>query len=107
MLFQEPDPKTRTVDDFDFTMVDGVFMSFTVDKELGDSMESLPDAFIVHLTAKPTVDGTEMMPAEDVTLFKRNIITIQHKTKEITEQTAAQKLEYIKTFKGLVSKTVQ
>lgn len=108
MLIKDPDPKIRKVDDLDFTFIDGFLMSLTIDKELGDSMEyPTPDTIVIHLSEKLSTDGLSTLPAEDVTVYVKNIITIRHRTREITDRTLAQELEFQKTLQEMATSTIQ
>lgn len=93
-----PDPKTAMVDDMDFTFVNGIFMPLTL--AAGDTIEyPTPETIVIHLSSKPSVsDHTIMLPAEDVTIYTKNILTIQHRTRAVTELTIEQKMEWQKTL---------
>lgn len=93
MYITESDPKVKLVDDLDFTFSNGLVMPVTIDKSAGDTVEwdTHADAIVIHLSAKPAQDGESSLPAEDITIFKKNILLIQHRVREVTELTSAQK----------------
>ena len=111
MYITESDPKVKTVDDLDFTFSNGLVMPITIDKAAGDVVDwnIHEDAIVIHLSAKPSQDGESTLPAEDITVFRKNILLIQHRTREITELTSAQKREISEWKKTLqeVPKTLQ
>lgn len=108
MLIKEPDPKTRLVSDMDFTFTNGVVMSYTIDKEAGDEVEyPTPHTIVIHLAPRISSDGLSVTAAEDITIFVRNLTTIEHRKREITERTLAERLEWEKTFQEMATKTIQ
>lgn len=108
MLIKEPDPKTRQVSDMDFTFTNGVVMSYTIDKEAGDEVEyPTPETIVIHLAPRVSSDGMSYVPGEDITVFVRNLTTIEHRKREVTERTLAERLEWEKVFQELPNKTIQ
>jgi len=95
MYITESDPKVKVLDDLDFTFSNGLVMPLTLDKEAGDVVEwnTHEDAIVIHLSSKPSQDGESRLPAEDITVFRKNILLIQHRVREVTELTSAQKRE--------------
>lgn len=84
MYITQPTPEVKLVDDFDFVFDSGQFMPITVDKLAGDTIEFEPDSVTVHLVRKPSlVDPEKTLPAEDITIFARHIISVQHRAREI------------------------
>lgn len=111
MFITESEPKVKTVDDLDFTFSNGLVMPITLDESAGDTVDwdTHKDAIIIHLSAKPSMDGETKLPAEDITVFRTNILLIQHRVREITELTTSQKQEMIDWKKTLqeIPKTLQ
>ena len=109
MLVREPDPKTKILDDLDFHLSNGTIRPITLDKSIGDTIDynAPKDAIIINLVARPSLtDSSEFVPAETLTFFKQHIMYISRREREVAEQTAAQKREWIKTLQevgGLVN----
>jgi hypothetical protein len=101
-------PPTKLVDDYDFTFNSGIIMPLRVDKSLGDTIEfDKGNAVIINLKAKPSfTNPSENLPAEEVTIFTRHLLCVQHRVTEIPVLTPDQKLDWQKTFQEL-SKTIQ
>lgn len=108
MLIREPDPKVKIVRDLDFTFINGVVMSYTIDEEAGDSMEyPTPETIVIHLAARTSVDELSFTPAEDITIYVKNLCSIEHRKRQVTERTLAEKIEWQKTFQEMEVKTIQ
>lgn len=109
MLIKEPEPKVKSIHDMDFTFSNGIVMPITIDKEAGDEVDcdTNKDAIVIHLSAKPSLDGKSVLPAEDITVFRHNILVIQHRIREVTELTKEQQLVWQKTLQEAGATTVQ
>jgi len=99
----EPDPKVKKVDDLDITLAGGIVVPITIDFEAGDTVDwdTHADAIVIALASKTASNGETKLPAEEITIFKKNILIIQHRTREVSELTLAQKEEWRKTLQEL------
>jgi hypothetical protein len=100
MIFlQDPDPKTRKVDDIDFFFVNGDFQSWTLDQEAGDTKEHpTPDTIVLHFAPKLDEESLLSTPPEDVTIFVKNLTHIKHRVREVTDLTNSQREQWKKTL---------
>ena len=63
--------------DYDFSFTNGVRSTTTLIPALGDSTNELQDRYTVVLTSKPNpINPEEMMPKEEVSVFKSNITVV-------------------------------
>lgn len=89
----------RTVDDYDITFTSGQIMTFTVDKVMGDVIRFEPEGVVIELKAKPSAaDPTSLLPAEEITLYLRHIICVQHRSREVRDLTPDERVERAKIF---------
>lgn len=106
MIINEPEVK-RVVDDYDFVFISGQMMPVTIDKEAGDTVEIDKDSVVINLTAKKSLtDPNRTLPAEEITIFAKHLISIQHRKREVVELTAEQKVSWMRTLQELNS-TIQ
>lgn len=92
----------RTVDDYDVLFESGMVMPITVEPDAGDQIQFGDNIIRVHLAAKPSRNNPEKsLPAEDITLFVRHILSIQHRVREVVEQTPEERNEWQKAFDQL------
>ena len=97
----------RFVDDYDFTFPGGVQVLITIDESVGDVIVSGPEVIVASLAAKASLnDPTKLLPAEETTIFARQLLCYQRREREILELTPEQQFEWKKTIKELNS-TVQ
>lgn len=90
MRIDTPDPVTYVVDDYDFQFANGLLMTLSVNKGLGDTVdrETTPMAVIFHFSEKPSITDPEAKtPAEDVTVLMKHVITISHHLRTVTPPT--------------------
>lgn len=109
MILNSPDIPSRIVDEYEFWFENGNSITVSIDKELGDSIDfsTHPMAVVISLSAKPgKTDPSQMMDAQDLTVFIGHVLSIQHTTKTFTPPTLAQQDEWKKTILEL-SKTIQ
>lgn len=108
MIFvQDPDPKTRFVDDYDFVFTNEVVKSITIDKEAGDVIEyPTPDSALIRQVARIDEDNMMTVPPENTTIYLKNILYVVHRIREVTNLTNSQKEQWQKTLQE-TSKTIQ
>jgi hypothetical protein len=96
------DPETRDVNDYDFTFVGGILLPVTIDEKAGDSIEVDPLYTKIHLSSKPS-PGNPMaiLPAEDLTIYNSQLLSVQHRVRQVTLLTEEQKFEWNKVLKTL------
>jgi hypothetical protein len=104
-----PTTTTHTVEDFDIQLSNGTFMSITVDREAGDTVDwdTSPLVAKFHLSEKPSPTDLDVkMPAEDLTVFVSHIISVTRRTRTVVPVSPEQKDEFRKTLHKL-SGTIQ
>lgn len=108
MIINEPDPKTRTVHDFEMTFVNSHVVNFTIDKEAGDSMDvdGPLGTIVVNVVPKTSPDGSFIYPEETLTLTRAHIVSIKRTAREVVDQTQAQKEFWKLTLQEMASKNV-
>lgn len=93
MIINNPVADPHLVDEYDLTFSNGLFMSVTVDKVTGDTVDfdTSPLTVIFHLSPKvsPT-DHVTIIPAEIITIFVDKLLSIQHRSRIITPPTLEQ-----------------
>lgn len=106
MIVNAPEVK-RLVDEYDFMFVSGMMMPVTVDVEAGDRAVFSDDRILIRLTAKPSLNDPEKkFPAENITIFTKHLLSLQHREREIVDLTPEQKFEWKDTILK-ATKTVQ
>ena len=87
MIISDPDPQPVLYDDYDVTFSNGLLMSFTVAKALGDTVDfdTSPMAVQFHFAEKQSpTDEDAKVPPEDITVMMQHVITISHRTRSVT-----------------------
>lgn len=110
MYITPPPPKTKTIEDYDFTFDTGLSRSISIDKEAGDTVDftSHPVAVQIHLSPKPsTVNFEVKSPPEDITVFIAKLLSIDKRTREVEDLTYEQKAQWTKTFQEMSNTTIQ
>lgn len=93
MRITEPDPREIIRDEYDFTFSNGLLMSFSVAKDLGDTVDfdTSPMAVRLHFAAKTSSTNPDTkFPSEDITLLMQHVISIAHRTRAVTLPTKEQ-----------------
>ena len=96
-------PEAHLVDDYDFNFSNGLFMSITVDKEAGDTIEE-PDAQtrVFKLSEKPSrTQSDTMLPPEEVSIYMPHVLYVTHRTRIQLLPTKEQSDEFQKTLHKL------
>lgn len=102
MLILEPDPKLRTVDDYDIQFVNGGFLPVSIDKEAGDTISIESPIISVHYAKKLSpVDHITPIPPEDLLIYTTHVLTILHRTREVPDLTTTQRVEWTKTLQEM------
>lgn len=92
----------KLVDEYDFIFSSGMIMPLTIDKSQGDSIDFVEEGVVVKLTPKPSLsDPDVMLPGEEVTLFSKHLLAIQHRRREVVDLTPEQKYEQRNFFKNI------
>ena len=90
---------TKVLDDYDFLFSSGVMMPVTIDSVAGDTITYYQDVIRVDLSAKPSQnDPSKILPAEDVTIYTKHLLSIQHKQRVVTQLSHDEQYEWQKTF---------
>ena len=87
MRIDRPETPTILYDDFDFTFSNGLLMSFSVAKELGDTVDwdTNPMAVKFHLAEKSSsTDAEAKVPPEDITVLMQHVISVSHRTRKVS-----------------------
>jgi hypothetical protein len=103
MLVNTPD-EVKVVDDYDITFQSGFGMPLTVDIEAGDTITFSDDAILVKLASKPSsTNSTKMLPQEDITIFTKHIVAVQHRERRVTVLTPEQQHAWNQTLSEMIS----
>ena len=98
MILSTPDVK-RTLHDYDIVFVSGMMLPITLDLNAGDTVDFSAEAIVFFLSPKPSLNSPDtLLPAEDITVLKAHVVSIQHRVREVMELTPDQKFEWGKTF---------
>ena len=103
MRVTSPDPKKKTVIEYEFTFKGGTTLPVTIDEEAGDtvSFESVPLAVVIHLSEKPSlINASIRLPAEEITIFQAHLLAIQKRARVVEDLTDEQKQEFENFLKG-------
>lgn len=96
----------RKVDDYDITFENGLTMPITIDKENGDTIEFDDGVVRFYLAEKTTIGSDDKLPAEDITLFIKHIVSISHRTRTVVPVTPEQR-DLFKSSLHKLSATIQ
>ncbi len=89
----------RVLDDYDLVYENGMVLPLTIDLVAGDTIEIGEKVISARLVAKPSQnDPTRILPAEEITIFISKVASIQHRVREVNEQTPEEKASWQKTF---------
>lgn len=101
-------PQTnKLVEDYDFTMTSGLMLPVTLDLNAGDTIDFGLDVILVYIASKPSItDPDKMLPAENMTIFVKHLVSVQHRTREVPDLTPEQAFEWKKTLAD-INKTIQ
>lgn len=92
----------KFVDEYDFVFSSGMIMPMTIDKSLGDTIDFVEEGVVVKLTPKPSISDPDiMLPGEDVTLFSKHLLAIQHRRREVLDLSPEEKTEQRNFFKNI------
>ena len=109
MIISDPDPQTIVYDDYDVTFSNGLLMSFSVAKDLGDKVDfdTSPMAVRFHFSEKPSPTNPDAkMSPEDITVLMQHVITISHRTRSVTPPTREER-DLFKQSLHQIAQTVQ
>ena len=109
MRIDHPIPEPYLVDDYDFSFTNGLSMSFSVAKDLGDTVDfdTSPMAVQFHFTGKPTSSDPDVhLPDEDVTILMQHVLLVSHRSRKVTPPSLEERDLFKQTLQQL-SKTVQ
>lgn len=109
MIISSPEPEPYPVDEYDFTFTNGLLMTFTVAKDLGDfvDFDTAPLAVKFHFAEKPSqTDPDQKISPEDITVMMNHVITVAHRIRQVIPQTRAAKDLFKQTLHEL-GRTVQ
>jgi hypothetical protein len=101
MLVETPQ-EMKVVEEYDIATAGGLIMPVTIDPKEGDSFEELGDRFIIRLVPKSSIyDSEKKHPAEDITIYKQHVISVNHRTREVPPLTPEQQFQWQKTSQEL------
>lgn len=103
----ETPQEMKVVDEYDIATDAGLVMPITIDAKEGDTFEEHDDRFIIHLVPKSSIyDSAKKHPAEDITIYKRHVISLNHRIREIPPLTPEQQFQWQKTAQELGTKAI-
>lgn len=96
-MIVNPHIEPHIVDEYDVLMDNGLLLPFTIDKDNGDTVDFDTSPLTIHfnLAAKRSISNPELMlPAEEITLFVKHIVSITHRTREVLPPTPDQQEQF-------------
>lgn len=97
----------KDVVDYDFSFIGGQRLTFIVDEAAGDKVAQAEDSYILDFAGKPSfIDPEELMDAEVITVFKRNLAAVAIRNRKQRMPTAEEVFNARKTLHEL-AKSVQ
>ena len=108
LIISSPPPTSIPCEDYDLRFVNGLELSFSIFKDLGDTVDfdTSPLSVIFHFAKKTSPIDSSQLPAEDVTLMLQHILSISKRFRLVTPQTEEQHELFKKTLHQLTH-TVQ
>lgn len=103
MIIKSDEPKARLVEDYDIYLVGGRVIPLTLDLSLGDHIEfeTCPGVIFVQMSKKVSPQNPDQfIPAEDMTIYKSQVLFVQHRTREALDLTVEQQMEWEKAILG-------
>lgn len=94
MIITSPDPQPIIYDDYDIAFVNGLTMSLSVSRDLGDTVdfETSPLSVLFHFAEKTSpTDENVTLPSEDITIMMAHVLSISHRRRVVAPQTKEQK----------------
>lgn len=94
MIINSPDPEPKVIDEFDFVFSGGQHLNITIDESKGDIVKIEDDYFQFNIAEIPSpANPAQKSPAEHTTVFKKHLLTISHRKREIIPPTPEQSKE--------------
>ena len=91
----------KIVDDYDILLAGGVMIPVTIDKDAGDTIKIDGEGLFISLSPKPNRNNPEeFLPAEDITIFSRHILSIQHRQRALRVLTTEERNEWARVAQG-------
>lgn len=95
MYVTAPGAPVKVLDEYDFLFNNGQAMPITIDSAAGDTLHITDTMITVDLVAKPSrIDPSNMLPAEDVIIYKHQLMAVQHRKREVSAMTPEQQFEW-------------
>jgi len=107
MIINSGDVEPRIIDDYDFLFVNGVAWPVTLDTTAGDSISFSDDIVTVSIKGRPSPgDMGFISPDETQTIFKSNLILINHRRRLAVPQTPEQRNQVQELIQHKVGKSI-
>lgn len=91
---------SHVVDDYDFTFLNGMVMPVTVNETVGDTIHFDSAEVRIDLSSKPSInDPAYMLPAENIVIYTKHLVTWQHRIRKVVAITPEQQHEWTQTLK--------
>lgn len=106
MIITSSTPEPYLIDEFDFTLTNGILISVAVDRDHGDSIdyETSPLTTIFHIVSKPSPTNAKVSTiSEDITVFMPHVVSIHHRTRLVQPISVEQKDAFQQTLIQLSS----
>lgn len=90
MRIDHPSPEPYQVEDFDFSFSNGLLLSFSVAKGLGDTVDfdTAPLAVKFHFSEKPSPTNADAkLPEEEITVLMQHVLTVAKRVRMVTPPT--------------------
>lgn len=104
-----PEVKTK-LEEYDFQTDHGLILPITLDLLRGDhiTFDEAHGKVLIHLASKKNqLSPDKLTSEEDITIYLRHIVSLQHRVREVVELTPEQEFEWQKTLKDIGRGTIQ
>ena len=94
MIISSQDPDPIVYEDYDFYFNNGMTISYSIAKDLGDviDFETSPMAVQMHFAEKPSnTDPEAKTPQEDITVLMQHVNMVTHRTRTVQPPSAEQR----------------
>lgn len=95
-------PEIKIVHEFDLVLSNGTAMALTLEPELGDTVVETAETMVFALQPRvPFPEATTTTPCEHVVVYKRHLMAVQSRVREIKAGQVADWTKYLPEFTDL------
>jgi len=107
MIINSGDVEPRIIDDYDFLFVNGAPFNVIIDPVEGDTISFEPDKIIINIKGRPSISHAgHTTPDEELTIFKSNILIINHRRVTAIPQSPEQRNQIQELIQQKVGKSI-